>query len=252
MKYIIIFAVILSFYSFFRKGESLKNSAQHKGIVGEKRVKKILQRLSNKKYIVINDIMVPSDSDIKHTQIDHIVISTHGIFVIETKNYSGIVYGKANSEYWYKDTGSRVLKFRNPLKQNYAHIMGLQKALNMKQESFISIAAFSDKCILNIDNDTDSNVVNFKDLKSTIKSYRDILIDKSQLITIKDKIYEYNIHSSKIRDKHAKVVQRKIDSEKPYMNICPLCGCRLIKKQGRYGYFMGCSNYPKCRFTSDI
>ncbi len=33
---------------------------------------------------------------------------------------------------------------------------------------------------------------------------------------------------------------------------CPECGSDLVIKQGRYGKFIGCSNYPKCRFIEPL
>ena len=37
----------------------------------------------------------------------------------------------------------------------------------------------------------------------------------------------------------------------PY-STCPQCGGRLIVKDGKYGKFLACTNYPKCRYTRNI
>ena len=34
--------------------------------------------------------------------------------------------------------------------------------------------------------------------------------------------------------------------------LCPICGATLVKRAGKYGPFMGCSNFPKCRYTKEI
>lgn len=34
--------------------------------------------------------------------------------------------------------------------------------------------------------------------------------------------------------------------------VCPLCGCGLIRRKGRYGEFYGCSSFPGCRYTKNI
>ena len=51
-------------------------------------------------------------------------------------------------------------------------------------------------------------------------------------------------------------IEKKVDgaiSEKRVkQSICPRCGGKLIRKHGKYGDFIGCNNYPKCRFTHDI
>ncbi len=69
-----------------------------KGRLGEKSVAAVLSFLPKDEYIVLNDMMF--GAGIHTTQIDHIVISIHGIFVIETKNYKGWIYGNSNNEYW--------------------------------------------------------------------------------------------------------------------------------------------------------
>ena len=55
-----------------------------------------------------------------------------------------------------------------------------------------------------------------------------------------------NIHtdiSNRTHVKNIKNMQRNINN-----NICPRCGAQVILRQGEYGKFYGCSNYPKCRF----
>ena len=32
-------------------------------------------------------------------------------------------------------------------------------------------------------------------------------------------------------------------------NKCPMCGGNLVRRKGRYGKFLGCSNYPRCNYT---
>ena len=39
---------------------------------------------------------------------------------------------------------------------------------------------------------------------------------------------------------------------KGYDNICPLCGEKLVIRNGRYGKFIGCSSYPKCKYTRTV
>ena len=61
------------------------------------------------------------------TQIDHIVISQWGIFVIETKTYSGWVFGDAKSAQWTVSHFRRKDRFQNPLRQNYKHIGSVER-----------------------------------------------------------------------------------------------------------------------------
>ena len=66
------------------------NSPSQKGKRREQYVVKILEQLPSD-YIVLNDLVFPTDKGI--TQVDHIVLSKFGVFAIETKNYTGEIYG---------------------------------------------------------------------------------------------------------------------------------------------------------------
>ena len=44
-------------------------------------------------------------------------------------------------------------------------------------------------------------------------------------------------------------IDKKIASIKTKGGVCPKCGGELIMREGKYGSFIGCSNFPKCRYT---
>ena len=54
----------------------------------------------------------------------------------------------------------------------------------------------------------------------------------------------------RFRKKHEKIEQKKMNMFAA--GICPNCGGKLIERQGKYGNFLGCSNYPHCRFTANL
>lgn len=88
-----------------------------KGKRGEISVAGILKALPKKEYRVINDIVLPTPYG--SSQIDHVVVSPYGLFVIETKNYMGWIYGSEFGEYWTKmymgeSTTSIIPFFRIP------------------------------------------------------------------------------------------------------------------------------------------
>ena len=97
-----------------------------KGRLGEKLVADTLAELPEG-YRVINDLMVRTDRGT--TQIDHVVISPHGIFVIETKAYDGWIYGSETDTYWTQVVHRRKKRFYNPLRQNYGHVQALKTIL---------------------------------------------------------------------------------------------------------------------------
>jgi hypothetical protein len=105
------------------------NLPVNKGKRGEKRVGKILERLAEKyNGYVINDIIIPNGNG-GTSQIDHILLSRFGIVVVETKNYSGRLYGSASQQYWTQVLayGNTKNKLYNPLLQNKTHIYNLKQ-----------------------------------------------------------------------------------------------------------------------------
>ena len=160
-------------------------SAKRKGMRGEKRVSNILAQGLPDGYIVLNDIYLPL-SDGTTTQIDHIVISRYGIFVIETKNFSGWIYGCKDDVEWTETFPRQKHHFRNPIRQNYAHICALAECLGMSKDSFHGVVAFTENCTFKTP--MPDGVVFTVGLADYIKSFRRVQFDPAQIPEIADVI----------------------------------------------------------------
>lgn len=231
------------------------------GKLGEKRVARKLDMLP-KEYITLNDILLPTNYN-DTTQIDHIVVSPYGIFVIETKNYKGRIFGHENSEEWKQSLlgkkrfgrwSSKQHKFRNPIFQNVAHTKAVKAILNEVGDFvIIPIVVFSDNAELHIT--THSHIViNWYNLRSVIKSYKTPYIYPEDVQRIASKISSANITSEESRKRHIRTIQT-IQQNRDMAIVngkCPKCGGNLVERKGRYGSFWGCSNYPRCRFTHNF
>lgn len=230
---ILIYILLRIFYSKFRGG------------MGEYWVKKELEQLPKEEYIVFNDIMIEDDKG-SH-QIDHIVVSKFGIFVIEMKNYYGMILGDNYKDKWIQYLGKNKYYFKNPIHQNYGHISALKDLLNLEESVFISIICFSNDAKLKIKGE--NNVVRLNSLLSLIKSF-DIILLNFDIAQISDVITKNNIIDKEKRKNHVKQIKNKIKDDNFKVNnmICPKCGYELILKNGKYGNFIGCSNYPKCKY----
>ena len=213
--------------------------------MGEFWVKLELNKLSKKEYIILNDIML-EDQNGTH-QIDHIVISKYGIFVIETKNYYGMIVGDEYQVNWTKYLGKNKYSFKNPIHQNYGHIKALEEVLHLKEDKFISVICISNQAKVEVN---DKNVVQLDNINELILSYEKEIID-SEITRIKDLLKAENITDKTIRNQHVKNIKNniKIAENNEKNMICPKCGNMLIERSGKYGNFIGCSNYPKCRYT---
>ncbi len=216
-----------------------------RGFMGEFWVKLELQKLDKSKYIVLNDIMIKDDNGTH--QIDHIVLSNYGLFVIEMKNYYGLIKGKEKDYKWIQYLGKKKSSFNNPIHQNYGHIKSLSQLLGIDEKHFIPIVCFSNQAKLSVD--TKSIVLQLDFINNKIRSFNEINNDFN-LKEISKRILSSNIEDKKLRKEHVSAIKEKIADNKILENnmICPKCRGNLVERNGKYGKFIGCSNYPKCKY----
>jgi hypothetical protein len=147
VKAILTFLLWLCFWPLILPAWILLKAPQWKrnsiGASGEAFVSRKLHELDPEHYNVLDNIILPSDGNTTSTQIDHIVVSTYGIFCIETKNHKGSIYGSSKSKYWKQYIYSHQYSLYNPLWQNYGHIKALEKILTLRLHAPIeSLIAF--------------------------------------------------------------------------------------------------------------
>lgn len=216
-----------------------------RGFMGEFWVRNELKKLPKDKYIVLNNIMIKDDNGTH--QFDHVVLSNYGIFVIEMKNYYGLIKGKEYDAKWCQYLGKTKNYFVNPIHQNYGHIKTLSTLLNIDEKYFISIICFSNQAKVNV---TSKSIVTQLDyLNEKILNCQNfgINLDVNKVASV---IVYNNITDNRMRKQHISNIHNKIKAEDDLVNnmICPKCGNKLIKRNGKYGEFIGCSNFPKCRY----
>jgi len=221
-----------------------------KGWFGETAVAVILSGLNPEEYQVINDVIIKTKRGT--SQIDHVVVSLYGIFVIETKNYKGWITGTERSEQWTKNMYGKKYKFRNPIIQNYGHVKALEEVLGLSDDSFIPIVVFSIDSELKVK--TEKPVVYTTKLNKEIRKHSELKFSKDEMNELVSKINELNVRSNSVKKEHVRNIKAEIkdNKEKISNRICPKCGGVLVERNGKRGVFLGCSNYPKCRYTSDI
>lgn len=240
MELIIILVVIVLIVKF--------KSPNIEGSIGERKVSKALNTLDNNEYKVINNVMIRTDRGT--TQIDHVVISVYGIFVIETKNYKGLIFGNEYDDNWKQVIYKRSERFRNPIKQNYGHVAALKERLNLDKDLLIiSIIAFTNRASLKVN--TKTPVIYDNNLVSYISSYNNKLISEDDVKRIYYDLLMSNIDSKDTRKEHVHSIRKNLRERENNINnnICPRCGKDLVKRKGKHGDFIGCSGFPKCRFT---
>ena len=230
------------------KGEQPGFIEQHKnfenlGQWGEYVTEFAINKKIKGKYVVLKNIYIPHEE--KTTEIDLIMVHEKGIFVFESKNYSGTIYGEIDQLNWIQvlDNGSKN-KFYNPIRQNKTHIKALAKYLDLPEEDFLSYVIFSERCTLKKVPPKTPQVVVLR---------RPEMLERLQLqIAYNKRKYDDEAFGkiiSKLREGTNKSEEEKQKHIEDIKTKCPFCGNELILRKGKYGEFWGCSAYPKCKFT---
>ena len=226
------------------------------GRAGESAVSSVLHSLPSE-YFVLDNIIIPdqvTDPNRRYTtQIDHVVVSPYGIFVIETKNFSGWIFGEEKSQQWaqtFKEKEGQL--FYNPIKQNWGHIFALSEHLRINVKLFKPVIVFSNHCKLDVE--TTIPVVYVAELKSLILNYTQKIIPERNVSAIFNRLSSLCLNEEEMENRHVQSIRERLTEKEIALQQgrCPRCGGRLKLRKGRYGAFYGCSNYPKCRFTSDV
>lgn len=161
-----------------------------KGYLGEEIVKqKLLQLRPKGSYKVLNDIYLPIE-DGGTTQIDHIVVSPFGTFVVETKNYSGWIFADGKAPTWTQVLGKTKNQFQNPIRQNYLHLRSIVDNLGLPENLLHGIVAFADDC--EFKTERPEGVVFFNELTSYISKFTDRVIENDDVDEIVKTIREWN------------------------------------------------------------
>ena len=210
------------------------------GWFGELWTKQALNKLPKDKYIIINDVFIFVNGTTH--QIDHVVVSPYGIFSIETKQYNGFFTGDKYDKNWVRHVGKKKYYYTNPIRQNYGHIKSLSELLNIDESKIYNIVCIPSRAKLKIKHD--GELVNNITIVEKILSYQQVVINNvEEIVNI---INSSNITDKSIKKEHIKNIRENIIDKDP--NKCPKCGGQLVEIKGPYGTFIGCSNYPRCKY----
>ncbi len=221
-----------------------------KGKVGEKVVAGKLDRLPKDQYRVLNNVTIPTPKG--SSQIDHLVVSLYGIFVIETKNYNGWIYGGEYAEYWTQNIYGNKYKIYNPILQNAGHVRALRRVLkDYEPLPILPIVAFSSKADIRV-KAVESCVIYWSQILNVISQYEEKRLNWHQINKICDAVRAAQLELGREADKqHLKDIRSAKEQKKESIasGRCPRCGGWLIIRSGKYGQFYGCSNYPQCKYS---
>lgn len=185
------------------------------------------------------------------TQIDQIIVSKFGIFVIEVKNLKGWIFGDEKAAKWTQVLYGKKYQFQNPLRQNFRHTKALSEFLGIDHSKIHSVVMFWGEC--EFKTSMPKNVM-MRGWTKYIKSKTEILFTDDEVDKICEAIKNGRLSVTwKTKNAHLQSLNERHRSD----TVCPKCGrdlvLRTVGKGPKIGIqFYGCSGFPGCRFTKAI
>lgn len=205
-------------------------------------------------YFALHDVMLHASGG--STQIDHIIVSRYGIFVIETKNMKGWVFGGARSPEWKQVLYKKSYTFQNPLRQNYKHTKAVEEITGLPKSTIHSVVAFMGPCELK--SKLPPNVRKGFGYISYIKSFKAALLTAEDVNGAIRAIHEGRRPATlRTRTEHVRNLKMRAGPQQKTGVVCPLCGNAMVRRVAKNGpraglSFWGCSRYPACRGITNI
>lgn len=195
-----LFSIAAPVISWFMSYDLIIGSGEFRGWLAEIKVSKKLKKLEKQnpeKYRIFNEIII--QDKMHSSEIDHIVVSNTGVFVIETKAFENIQVDDEGN--WL--SGYKKKKIKNPVEQNIGHIHALKKTIGDKP--YFSIVVLTEspsprEC---------KGVINIRDLIKSIKDQNKQLLSQTQVNEIIDQLNHYQSKSKEAKKEHLRRVQKK-------------------------------------------
>lgn len=204
---------------------------------------------------LIKNVTLPTED--RSTQIDHIIVSKYGLFDVETKNMTGLIFGSPNQKTRTQKIYKHSSKFQNPLYQNYKHVKTLESLLGLNDQQIHSVIVFVGDSAFKTD--MPANVTSGGGYLRFIKSKTQPVLTVVEVNEIKRRIESGRLVSSfKTNREHVQHVKNIVATkETDTSKTCPKCGSSMIMRETKQGYnngkkFWGCSSFPKGRSITNI
>ncbi|MBP5495463.1 MAG: NERD domain-containing protein [Lachnospiraceae bacterium] len=251
----------------------------NKGNYGEYMLYNYVQKYVSEGAKLIFNCYLPKDNG-ETTEVDMIMLHSSGIYVFESKNYSGWIFGSEYQNNWTQTfqggrRGAIKEHFFNPVIQNKVHIKWIENILG-EGKPIYSVIVFSERCTLQEINISSSDIYVVKRNELTrciddIKARKGLVLSDYLIQYYYDLLHPYSIVDKDTKDRHInKIKEREMNNIIADAQInaqiragdkdnlrCPRCGGKLVLRTAQRGahagnQFYGCSNYPNCKFVKNI
>lgn len=201
--------------------------------------------LDSSTYQRFHDVIISSKNGT--SQIDHILVSQYGVFIVETKNLKGWIFGSEGNAKWTQSLYGKKYQFQNPLRQAYRQRKILSEFLEVDESIINTVVLFVGDC--KFKTKMPPNVIR-SGIGSYVKKHKLIVLSPDKVGEITSTLSRHIAGSGLTKNDHIKSLRQRHNSS----SICPKCGSTLVVRKARKGKntgstFIGCSGYPKCRYT---
>lgn len=227
------------------------------------------------------DMVVLQDLYIEHeglmAQIDFYVITSKLNFIIECKNLYGNIKINDKGDFIrsYSYNGKTVKEgFPSPITQNERHLVVLNNAdaarygkvfgaltrLVNKRFTKSLVVLSNAKTIIDdryAPEEIKNTVIRADNLATTIKActaqVKQAGFSRKEMLTTGQSILSlHQVNKNSFVERYRPLVEQQEAERRKQEWICPECGKRLVKRNGKAGPFIGCTGYPQCHFTRTI
>jgi len=191
------------------------NTARHiqgdKGDYGEYLIFKSLEQLHTKGYMLGN-LYIPYKNGT--TEIDVVLIHATGIYVFESKNLTGNVYGNVDASQWVQHLGRRKYNVYNPVWQNNTHLNALSNVLGISKQKLHSYIVFGENTTLKklTLKKSPPPVLTIDHLHKILKKdmlFRKRVFSGKDMRLINGYLWQYSRVDEDVKSRHIESVQRK-------------------------------------------
>ncbi len=209
----------------------LLRSPRFKGWRGERAVQAAIRRQLNPLiYVDMHNVTLPT-ADGGSTQIDHLIFSPYGLFVLETKNYQGWIFGTEKQREWTQQIFRKRSRFQNPLRQNYKHVKTLQSLLDIAPEHLHSVIAFVGDC--EFKTEMPAHVTRGLGFVGHIQSFTQPVWSPEQMQALLDKLEALRLQPGRATDRrhvaHVRQLQAASKARKPRLEPVAQAAAQLVK-----------------------
>lgn len=224
---VLLFGVsLIRFLLFYRRfkhsryklesGNSIIKTIRNRGDLGEFLIFEELEKRNVESKILANVYL--SKEDGSTTEIDVMMVDPTGIYVFESKNFSGWIFGDEKGKNWTQSLkGGKKIKFYNPIWQNNGHINGLRRNLTkINPALFYSFIVFGNQCELKkvTVNQPELRIIKRNLLRGVLDAdveKRPNVFSNSEVMQIYEELSRFTLTDEKTKQNHIDGIKSKVN-----------------------------------------